>query len=103
MQDQNKRYRPHRRWGCEALYYLSHRLWCAGFRRLASIVKYTNVLLFRVYIDCAATIGERLDLPHGGFGVVIGQDVTLGDDAMVFHNVTLGSAKPGPLRIGHRF
>jgi serine O-acetyltransferase len=66
-------------------------------------LKYLNVLLFRAYIDCPANIGERLDLPHGGFGVVIGPDVKIGDDAILMHNVTVGHAKPGPVLIGDRF
>ena len=102
MESMNKRYWPHARWGCEAIYYLSHRLSKRGFNRLALLFKYINVLLFRVYIDCPAQIGSRLDLPHGGFGVVIGPDVTIGDDAIIFHNVTIGHAKPGPVTIGDR-
>jgi serine O-acetyltransferase len=103
MESENKRYWPHPRWGTEALYYLSHRLWKRGFKRLALLVKYLNVLLFRAYIDSPAEIGVRLDLPHGGFGVVIGPDVTIGDDAIMLHNVTIGHAKPGPVIIGDRF
>jgi serine O-acetyltransferase len=102
MESKNRRYWPHAQWGCEAIYYLSHTLWMRGFKRLALLVKYLNVMLFRTYIDCPAKIGVRLDLPHGGFGVVIGPDVTIGDDAIIFHNVTIGHAKPGPVIIGDR-
>lgn len=102
MESENKRYWPHPRMGAEALYYLSHRLWKRGFKRLAQVVKYLNVILFRAYIDCPAEIGLRLDLPHNGFGVVIGSDVEIGDDAIIFHNVTIGHAKPGPVIIGDR-
>jgi serine O-acetyltransferase len=41
-------------------------------------------------------------LPHGGFGVFIGPRTTIGDDAIIFHNVTIGSARPGDIRIGSR-
>lgn len=102
MESNNKRYWLHPQWGCEAIYYLSHRLWERGFYRFALLVKYLNVILFRTYIDCPARIGVRLDLPHGGFGVVIGPSVTIGDDAIIFHNVTIGHAKPGPVTIGDR-
>ena len=102
MESKNKRYWPHTQWGVETLYYLSHRLWKRGFNRLALLVKYLNVALFRAYIDSPAQIGVRLDLPHGGFGVVIGPDVIIGDDAIIFHNVTIGHAKPGPVVIGDR-
>jgi serine O-acetyltransferase len=99
----NKRYWPHAQWGTESLYYISHKLWLRGFKLLALVVKYMNVILFRAYIDCQARIGHRLDLPHGGFGVVIGPDVEIGDDAIILHNVTIGHAKPGPVVIGDRF
>jgi len=103
MESRNKRYWPHPRMGAEALYYLSHRLWKRGFKRSAHLVKFLNVILFRTYIDCPARIGLRLDLPHNGFGVVIGYDVEIGDDAIILHNVTIGHARPGPVIIGHRF
>lgn len=103
MESKNRRYSKHTKWGCEALYYTSRRLWVRGHRRLALLVKYANIFLFRTYIDASADIGERLDLPHGGFGVVIGPDVTIGDDAILLHNVTVGHAKPGHVSIGHRF
>jgi serine O-acetyltransferase len=102
MKSKNKRYCPHAPWGAEVLYYLSHRLWKRGYRRLSLLPKYLNVVLFRMYIDSPACIGERLDLPHGGFGVVIGPNVTIGDDAIIFHNVTIGHAKPGQVMIGDR-
>jgi serine O-acetyltransferase len=102
MESKNKRYWSHAQWGAEALYYLSHRLWERGYRRLSLLPKYLNVMLFRAYIDSPAQIGVRLDLPHGGFGVVIGRDVKIGDDAIIFHKVTIGHAKPGPVVIGDR-
>jgi serine O-acetyltransferase len=103
MESKNRRYWPHTQWGVEALYYMSHRLSKRGHNRLALVVKYLNLLLFRAYIDSPAEIGARLDLPHGGFGLVIGPDVKIGTDAIIFHNVTIGHAKPGPVVIGDRF
>jgi serine O-acetyltransferase len=67
------------------------------------MLKYINLLVFRAYIDCGARLGKRLDLPHGGFGVVIGPQVVVGDDAIIFHNVTIGHSKPGAVIIGNRF
>ena len=98
----NPRYWTHRAWGAERLYRASHWFWVRHWRIPSLVVKYINILLFRCYIDPQAVIGVRLDLPHGGFGVVIGPEVVIGDDAIIFHNVTLGHANPGPLLIGHR-
>lgn len=99
----NKRYWPHSQWGAERLYYWSHGLWKRGLRRTSLLVKYLNLFLFRAYIDSPARIGKRLDLPHGGFGVVIGPEVVIGDDAIIFHSVTIGHSKPGTILIGDRF
>lgn len=99
----NKRYWPRTQWGTESLYYLSHKLWSHGFARAAKVVKFANIATFRAYIDCQARIGKRLDLPHGGFGVIIGPEVTIGHDAIILHNVTIGHAKPGRVVIGDRF
>lgn len=103
MKSKNKRYWKHRPWGTERLYYWSHALWKKGLTRAAKIVKFLNILMFRTYIDCEAQIGVRLDMPHGGFGVVIGPEVRIGDDAILMHNVTIGHAKPGKVVIGDRF
>lgn len=98
----NARYYSHRQWGVERFYRWSHILWQHNHRYIALAFKYLNVFLFRAYIDCPARIGARLDLPHGGLGVVIGHDVQIGNDAIIFHNVTIGHAKPGPIVIGDR-
>lgn len=60
------------------------------------------MLLFSGAIDSSADIAARLDLPHGGFGVIIGGSAKIGSDAIIFHNVTIGSAHPGPIDIGDR-
>ena len=98
----NAKYWSHRAWGVERLYSVSRWLWVRNWRTASLAVKYLNTLLFRCYIDPAAQIGPRLDLPHGGFGVVISGSATIGSDAIIFHNVTIGNAKPGPITIGDR-
>lgn len=103
MHSHNKRYVHHHGWGCVGIYYLSHWLWIHKLKFLALAAKYLNILAFRVYIDPPATIGDRLVLPHGGFGVVIAPDVEIGCDAIIMHNVTIGHARPGRIIIGNRF
>lgn len=66
---------------------------------MAYIIKYANVMLFRAYIPPDATIGKRLDLPHGGFGVIMHENTKIGDDAIIFHNVTFAN---GGARVGDR-
>ncbi len=87
----NPRSFPHKKWGAERLYYLSHALHLKGFKRSAYFFKYFSMLLFRCFIPPEVTIGKRLDLPHGGFGVVIQKNTIIGDDAIIFHNVTIAN------------
>jgi len=103
MESRNKRSWPHSKWGVEKICYWSHTQWVRGHKRRALALKYLNILLFRAYVDCPASIGQRLDLPHGGFGLVIGPDVEIGEDAILMHNVTIGHARPGQIVIGNRF
>ncbi len=42
-----------------------------------------------IEIHPGATIGKRLFIDHGA-GVVIGQTAVIGDDVLMYHNVTLG-------------
>jgi len=88
----------HPQWGAERLYYLSGLLWENGFYALAMIIKRVNQIIFHVNIPPRVKIGKRLDLPHGGFGVVVHDDTIIGDDAVIFHNVTIGN---GGARIGN--
>lgn len=96
---QNPKWVKHRRWGVERLYYLSHYLYKRGFHKAAYLIKYVNLFIFRVFIPPEVKIGKRLDLPHGGFGVVVHKDTVIGDDAVIFHNVTIGE---GGVRIGDK-
>ena len=85
--------------GTEHLYYLSHYLFSKGYIKLASIIKRFNQILFHVNIFPEVEIGRNLQLPHGGFGVVIHHDTKIGDSAIIFHNVTIAN---GGARIGDR-
>ncbi len=70
-----------------------------GFRKPAYFIKYLNMMIFRNYIPPEVKIGRRLDLPHGGFGVIMQKDTQIGDDAIIFHNVTFAN---GGARVGKR-
>lgn len=85
--------------GAEKLYYLSHRIFRAKYTRIASILKRVNQFIFHVNIYPQVVIGSGLQLPHGGFGVVIHHDTMIGSDAVIFHNVTIAN---GGARIGDR-
>lgn len=76
----------HAVWG----YRIAHRLWRAHFKLLARI--YSNWVRAGTGIEIhpGARIGRRFFIDHG-MGVVIGETAIVGDDVMIYHDVTLGS------------
>ncbi|MEN9989821.1 MAG: serine O-acetyltransferase [Actinomycetota bacterium] len=71
-------------------YRLAHRLWLAKFHILARLVSNWAKFWSGIEIHPGATIGRRFVIDHGN-GVVIGETAVIGDDVMVYHQVTLGS------------
>jgi len=69
---------------------LSHFLWTHGFKLVARI--HSNIVRSATGIEIhpAATIGRRFFIDHG-MGVVIGATSIIGDDVMLYHDVTLGA------------
>jgi serine O-acetyltransferase len=69
---------------------LAHRLWQRPAYRLpARILSNVTRTLTGVEIHPGATIGRRFFIDHG-MGVVIGETAVVGDDVMMYHDVTLG-------------
>lgn len=99
IKSENPRSMGYKAHGAERIYYLSRYFYEKKFRRISNTFKRINQFIFRVYIPPGVIIGKRLDLPHGGFGVVIHAGVIIGDDAIIFHNVTIGN---GGASIGDR-
>ncbi|TQF76902.1 serine O-acetyltransferase, partial [Elioraea sp. Yellowstone] len=72
-----------------ALHRVSHRLWHWGLRLPARLLSHLGRLLTGIEIHPAARIGRRLVIDHGD-GVVIGETAEIGDDVLMYHQVTLG-------------
>ncbi len=69
---------------------LTHRLWrTPAYRVAARVLSLVARALTGVEIHPAATIGRRFFIDHG-MGVVIGETAVVGDDVMIYHDVTLG-------------
>ncbi|MEM7410577.1 MAG: serine O-acetyltransferase EpsC [Myxococcota bacterium] len=68
---------------------IAHRLFTSGFRRLARAVAAVAHAWSGVEIHPGAQVGRRFFIDHGS-GVVIGETAEIGDDCVLFHNVTLG-------------
>lgn len=69
---------------------ISHYLWNKGFKLIARIHSNFVRSATGIEIHPAATIGRRFFIDHG-MGVVIGATTIIGDDVMLYHDVTLGA------------
>ncbi|CAB5122161.1 MAG: serine O-acetyltransferase [Actinobacteria bacterium] len=76
----------HAIWG----YRLANFLWRYNLKLLARIFSNWIRTATGVEIHPAATIGRRFFIDHG-MGVVIGATAIIGDDVMMYHDVTLGA------------
>lgn len=47
-------------------------------------------ILASAQLPAKVRIGRNLGLPHGANGVVLSQDVVIGDDCTIYHQVTIG-------------
>jgi len=69
---------------------LTHRLWLdPAYRLPARLLSQLARALTGVEIHPGAVIGRRFFIDHG-MGVVIGETAVVGDDVMMYHDVTLG-------------
>ena len=66
-----------------------HRRYFCFFR---STIRYFGEILTGCEIHPEATIGSRVFFPHP-IGIVIGQHVLIGNDAVIFQHVTLGGRR----------
>ncbi len=71
------------------LHRIAHVLWQRRFYFVARVLSQFTRFLTGIEIHPAATIGKRLFIDHGA-GVVIGATAVIGDDVVIFHQVTLG-------------
>lgn len=68
---------------------VAHWLWKHGAKWLARAVSQWSRFLTGIEIHPGATLGRRLVIDHG-MGVVIGETAEIGDDVLIYHQVTLG-------------
>ena len=80
----------HAVWG----YRIAHFLWQIKLKLLARIYSNWVRAATGVEIHPAAKIGRRFFIDHG-MGVVIGATAIVGDDVMIYHDVTLGAKSGG--------
>ena len=71
------------------LHRISHWLWKRNLKSSARILSHMARFLTGVEIHPGAVIGRRFFIDHG-MGVVIGETAVIGDDVLLYHQVTLG-------------
>jgi serine O-acetyltransferase len=69
--------------------YIVHPLYIVRLRFFARLFSQISRFLTGIEIHPGAVIGKGLFIDHG-MGTVIGETVTIGDNCILFHNVTLG-------------
>jgi len=68
---------------------VAHWLWVREFRGPARVLSQFMRFMTGIEIHPGAKIGRRFFIDHG-MGVVIGETAEIGDDVMMYHQVTLG-------------
>lgn len=70
---------------------LAHKLWLTSpaYKPLARAISQLSRFLTGIEIHPGAVIGRRFFIDHG-MGVVIGETAEIGDDVLMYHQVTLG-------------
>lgn len=81
----------HAVWG----YRIGHSLWNHGLKVPARSLQNLTRFFTGVDIHPAAQLGRRLFIDHAE-GVVIGETTEVGDDVLIFHQVTLGGVSMDP-------
>ncbi|OOB77864.1 MAG: serine O-acetyltransferase [Epulopiscium sp. Nuni2H_MBin003] len=72
-----------------AIYKISNKLWRKKMHFLARVLSQIARAMTGIEIHPGATIGKRLFIDHG-IGIVIGETSVIGNDVIMFHQVTLG-------------
>lgn len=78
---------------------VAHAIWvrCPLLRPLARIMSQVSRSITGIEIHPGATIGRRFFIDHG-MGVVIGETAVVGDDVLMYHQVTLGGRSRGQVK-----
>jgi serine O-acetyltransferase len=64
--------------------------YCIKLKFIAMIIMYISRFLTQIEIHPGCKIGKNLFIDHGN-GVVIGETAIIGDNCLIYHQVTLGN------------
>ena len=78
----------------ERLWHASIALTRRGHWMLAFWLKHVNGFIYHNSLSPGATVGRGVWLGHNGLGVVVNPNVEIGDNVLIWHNVTLSAGRP---------
>ncbi|MGF3114060.1 serine O-acetyltransferase [Facklamia sp. P12937] len=76
--------------------YIYYKMECKILKYLLwYLYRLIDMIVVRTFLNCEfpaqANIGKNLQIPHGGNGVIISINSVIGDNAIIFHQVTIGT------------
>lgn len=71
---------------------IAHFLWNRGFKFIARAISQLSRFLTGIEIHPGAKIGRKVFIDHGS-GVVIGETTEIGNQVVIYHEVTLGATR----------
>ena len=74
----------------DVLHRLSHRLYRRGLILPARMIQALIFLVFSAVLPAEVAIGNRTRYGHGGVGIVLNSNATIGDHVLISHGVTIG-------------
>lgn len=76
---------------------IAHRFYTLRLFLIARMISQFSRFLTGIEIHPGAQIGQRLFIDHG-MGTVIGETAIIGDDCLIYHNVTLGGTSSNDVK-----
>lgn len=61
-----------------------------GLHLFAKLLGYINMIVFSNAVSIEASIGESTEFKHHGIGCVVHAETVIGDNCIIFQNVTIG-------------
>lgn len=77
-------------YGITKLYRFSNKLYKKGFKIIPTLLKNFIRVCFSATIPYKCTIGYGTKFPHGGQGVVLNENVKIGNNCIISANVVIG-------------
>lgn len=81
------------------IYRISNFFYRYSMAKIAKLISYMNLLLFKTWIPGSAQIGKDLTIGYWGIGLVIHSKAVIGNKCKIGQNVTIGGGRFGDTRV----